>query len=92
MSDVFDDLKCRELLSSLPGWEIADGQLTKVFRFKSYPECLEFAQSCGGIAEEMNHHPDLLVQWGKVTVTIMTHSCDALTALDFDYANRLEVL
>jgi len=90
MSEPLDASQYVEFLKSLPQWEIVDGQLTKCFEFESYLEGLGFATRCGEIAEEMNHHPDLLVQWRKVTVTISTHSCGALTKLDFEFARRVE--
>ena len=81
-----------ELLKSLPGWEIEGGQLKRVFKFESYPAGVDFAVKCGEIAETMNHHPDLLIQWRKVTVTISTHSCGGLTGLDFDFARQADAL
>lgn len=90
MPESLDSAECHELLKSLPGWEINGNALSKVCKFETYLEGLEFAKSCGEIAEEMNHHPDLLVQWRKVTVTITTHSCAALTSLDFEYAGKVE--
>ncbi|MDB4792737.1 4a-hydroxytetrahydrobiopterin dehydratase [bacterium] len=90
MAERLDDKRCGEFLESLPGWEIVDGQLMKRFSFESYLEGLEFTTKCGRIAEEMNHHPDLLVQWRKVTLSILTHSSKGLTALDFEYASKVE--
>jgi len=90
MAKALDDMERAEFLKTLPGWEIVKGQLTKCFKFRSYMDGLGFTTRCGEIAEEMNHHPDLLVQWRKVTVTISTHSCGALTKLDFEFARRLE--
>ncbi|MGI9267067.1 MAG: 4a-hydroxytetrahydrobiopterin dehydratase [Akkermansiaceae bacterium] len=77
-------------LEALDSWEIVESELIKVFKFGDYLEGIEFAGQCGKIAEEMNHHPDLLIQWRKVTVSISTHSAGGLTALDFDFANKIE--
>ena len=90
MAERLDDKQCGEFLESLPGWGIVEGQLTKQFSFESYLGGLEFTMKCGKIAEEMNHHPDLLVQWRKVTLSISTHSSKGITKLDFDYAQRVE--
>ena len=87
-----DSAECHELLKSLPSWQINGNSLSKVFKLETYPAGLKFATTCGEIAEEMNHHPDLLVQWRKVTVTISTHSCGALTRLDFEYAGKVEAV
>lgn len=92
MSEAIDQRQCENLLESLSGWEIIDGELVKVFSFGNYLEGLEFAKGCGELAEEMNHHPDLLIQWRKVRVSIATHSAGGLTELDFDYAGKVEEL
>ena len=73
----------------VPGWEIEGGELVKVFKFGSYLEGVEFARKCGEVAEEMNHHPDLLIQWRKVRVSISTHSEGGVTGLDFEFAKRV---
>ena len=90
MSKLVDESKFEVLLGALPGWEIGRGKLVKVFAFSTYLEGVDFAKSCGEVAEEMNHHPDLLIQWRKVRVSIVTHSAGGLTALDFEYAGKLE--
>lgn len=91
MSDAIDQEMCESLLEPLEGWEIVNGELVKVFTFGSYLEGVDFARKCGEVAEEMNHHPDLLIQWRKVRVSIVTHSAGGLTALDFEYAKKVEL-
>ena len=88
MSDTLSHDEIADRLKSLEGWEIVDGQLTKEFKFDAYLDGVDFARRCGELAEEMNHHPDLLIQWRKVTVSLMTHSAGGLTELDFQFANR----
>ena len=86
-------LKSEELetkLGELEGWEIEKGELRKVFKFEDYLEGVVFAGRAGKIAEDMNHHPDLLIQWRKVTLSISTHSAGGLTALDFEFAGKVE--
>lgn len=78
------------MLLEVPGWGIEGGELVKTFKFESYLEGVEFARKCGEVAEEMNHHPDLLIQWRKVRVSISTHSAGGLTGLDFEYAKAVE--
>jgi len=90
MSKLVDESKFEALLEDLPGWQVNDGELLKVFAFPSYLEGVDFAKRCGEVAEEMNHHPDLLIQWRKVRVSIVTHSAGGLTGLDFEYAGKVE--
>ena len=90
MGKILSSEEVAQGLEGLESWEIVERELIKVFRFGDYLEGIEFAGRCGKIAEEMNHHPDLLVQWRKVTVSISTHSAGGLTALDFEFANKVE--
>lgn len=90
MSEAIDQGQCENLLGVLDGWEIVNGELVKVFSFGAYLEGLDFAKRCGELAEEMNHHPDLLIHWRKVRVSIVTHSAGGLTELDFEYARKVE--
>jgi 4a-hydroxytetrahydrobiopterin dehydratase len=78
-------------LSKLPGWQVEDRELVKEFQFASYLAGIEFVQKVARLAEEMNHHPDLLVLWRKVTVRLSTHSVGGLTALDFALAGKIEL-
>ena len=83
----------RSLLAQLDGWEVADGHhLAKVYRFRDFATALEFANRAGAVAEEEKHHPDLLVAWGRVEVSIWTHAIDGLTESDFILAAKLDRL
>ena len=77
---------------ALPGWAVGDGVLAKTFSFKTYLAGVDFVNRLAHAAEEMNHHPDLIVGWRKVGVTLCTHSVKAITQLDLDLARRAEVL
>jgi len=77
-------------LASLDGWcVLPDGRLHRSFQFPDFAEALAFTCAVGAIAEEANHHPDILVGWGKAAVTLWTHDATALTSLDFDLAERI---
>ena len=68
-------------------WQLVNGTvLRRLFKFANFAEALAFVNSLGDLAEEMNHHPDIQLSWGKVTVSITTHSLGGLTDLDFTFA------
>ncbi len=79
------------LLQELPGWVLIDGSIEKVFRFKSYLAGLEFAYSLGKIAENQDHHPDMLVNWRRVRVTLSTHVIKGLSMNDFIMAAKADL-
>ncbi len=72
-------------------WElIEDHHLEKEYTFEGYAPAVAFTNAVAGIAEEQNHHPDIVLSWGKVKVTIWTHKIDGLTESDFYFAAKVE--
>lgn len=91
--DKLDDAGIARELGTVDGWTIEAGALTKDFGFERYKEGLVFAAAVGFAADELNHHPDLLVGYGKVTVSMVTHDAGGgLTAFDFELARRIDRL
>ena len=90
------DAELKELMSMVPDWniEVRDGvmQLEKVFQFKNFIDALEFTNQVGIIAEQEGHHPALLTEWGKVTVTWWSHKIRGLHRNDFIMAARTDQL
>ncbi|GAB4540250.1 MAG: 4a-hydroxytetrahydrobiopterin dehydratase [Anaerolineae bacterium] len=90
------DREIAELHAQVPDWRIIerDGvkQLERVFKFKDFVEALDFTNRVGELAEQQNHHPALLTEWGQVTVTWWTHAVKGLHRNDFIMAARTDVL
>jgi len=81
------------LLPSVPAWTVAAGKrIERTFKFPDFKSALAFANRVGAIAEAENHHPDLLVAWGKVGVVLTTHSAGGLTENDFAVAVLIDAL
>ena len=75
------------------GWQIVDGQrLTKELAVADFAAALALANRIGAIAEAQNHHPDLLVQWGRLGITTTTHDAGGLTHADFRLAAAIDGL
>ena len=73
------------------GWKVVDGHhLEKLFTFKDFRQALGFTNKIGEIAEEVGHHPDIYLTWGKVRVNIFTHKVNGLTKNDFVLAAKFE--
>ena len=89
-------IKGRELeglLRHAPGWTVVgEHHIVKMFTFPDFKTALEFTNKVGAIAEEQGHHPDILLKWGKVEVTLYTHKIDGLTENDFIMAARINNL
>jgi len=83
-------------MPQIPDWQIVDvngvNQLQRQYKFKNFAQALEFANKVGEIAEQEDHHPSLLVEYGKTTVTWYTHKIDGLHVNDFIMAARSDEL
>ena len=78
-------------LSAFPEWDFENRQIGKEFKFKDFAEALNFVNKVGTFAEEMNHHPDILLHsWNKVKITVSTHSEGGVTQKDFKLAEKIE--
>ena len=74
-------------------WQVIDGHhLEKEYPFKNFAEALAFTNKVGALAEEIFHHPDIFLVWGKVKVTIWTHKIDGLNEADFIFAAKADAL
>jgi 4a-hydroxytetrahydrobiopterin dehydratase len=72
-------------------WRVVDGHhLEKEYRFKNFREALDYTNRVGELAEELGHHPDIHLAWGKVTLTVWTHKIDGLHESDFVFAAKAD--
>jgi len=78
----------------LPHWELIQTEgvlrLQRAYKFKNFAQALDFTNRIGAIAEEQDHHPALLTEWGKVTVTWWTHAVGGLHRNDFIMAAKTD--
>ena len=83
------------LLSEISGWVLIDkpiNKLQKVFSFQSYKESVDFTNKVASLAEDVNHHPQILLEWGKVTVIWWSHKIEGLHKNDFICAAKTDKL
>ena len=81
-----------EGLRSLSGWSVEGGRLVKPYAFADFVSAVGFVDRLTVVAEAQNHHPDLLVGWGKVTVQLSSHDLGGITARDLRLAAALDQL
>ena len=75
------------------GWRVIDGHhLEKEYRFPNFVTALAFVNRVGELAEEQDHHPDILLAWGRAVVRIWTHKIDGLTESDFVFAAKADAV
>ena len=85
------EAEIKPLLVQIDDWQAAEGnRLEKRYKLKNFASALELVNRIGAIAEEQNHHPDILLAWGRVQVTIWTHKINGLTESDFIFAAKCD--
>jgi 4a-hydroxytetrahydrobiopterin dehydratase len=77
-------------LKSLPGWEYKGNAIVKLFRFKEFMDGIEFVGRVAEIAEAADHHPDITINYTRVTFSCSTHSDGGVTEKDFKLASNIE--
>ena len=74
-------------------WKLVDDHhLVKEYRFANFQLALDFTNRIGALAEEVNHHPNICLGWGRVEVTLWTHKIDGLAEADFIWAAKADEL
>lgn len=90
------DEELAELVRMVPEWRaiVVDGimQLERVFTFKNFKQAMAFSNRLADLAESEGHHPGILTEWGKVTVTWWSHSIKGLHRNDFIMAAKTDAL
>lgn len=85
---------CQPHLAALPEWQIIehDGimKLMRRFAFRDFADALAFTQRVGEVAEQAGHHPVIVTEWGRTTVTWWTHTLRGLHLNDFILAARTD--
>ena len=82
--------RAADLIKGMAGWTVQGGAISRQFTFPGFPEAVAFIVRLGFTAEAADHHPDLLVNYRRVTVTYSTHSEGGLTEKDFEGARAAD--
>ena len=90
------DAEIAEFQPQVSDWDVVelDGirRLSRVFSFNDFAQALEFTNKVGELADEEGHHPALLTEWGRTTVSWWTHKIRGLHRNDFVMAAKTDVL
>ena len=79
-----------EYLGDLPDWSLNGDSLQRTFRFDDFSGSMAFVDRIAELAERMQHHPDIMIRYNKVTLTLTTHDASGLTEQDFTTARATE--
>lgn len=79
-------------LTSHPEWSETGGAIQRTYQFPDFAAAMRFVNAVAGAADAMDHHPDILVRYNKVTLTLSTHDAGGITHKDFDLAAQCDEL
>jgi 4a-hydroxytetrahydrobiopterin dehydratase len=81
----------QQQLAEPNAWKVIDQHhLVRTYKFPDFKSALAFVNRVGALAEEQGHHPDILLTWGKVEITLWTHAVNGLTESDFILAAKID--
>jgi 4a-hydroxytetrahydrobiopterin dehydratase len=89
MSKLLSVEQIAEALNGLPGWTQSGNAIHRTFTLPSFGAAMEFANRVAALAQRADHHPDILIQYKKVTLTLSTHSAGGLTDKDVALAREV---
>jgi len=79
-------------IKTLRGWTLDGDAITRQYTFKDFPDAIAFVNRLAPIAERADHHPDILINYKRVTLTYSTHSEGGLTEKDFAGARAADAV
>lgn len=79
-------------LKKIPEWEIKKDRLVRVFEFDEYMDAIDFVNGVADIAEDANHHPDIILRYTTLKLSLISHDIGSITDRDFELAARINTL
>jgi 4a-hydroxytetrahydrobiopterin dehydratase len=84
--------EARTRLVEVPGWDLGENTLVRNVALPSFPEAVAFVVKLAFVAEAADHHPDILINYRRVTLTLWTHTEGGITDKDFALAKEINKL
>ena len=77
---------------SSSGWEYLDKKISKSYEFKTYLDGIDFVQKVASLAENQNHHPNIMIEWCKVQISIHSHQLNGVTTKCVNLATGINLI
>ncbi|MBX3402604.1 MAG: 4a-hydroxytetrahydrobiopterin dehydratase [Phycisphaeraceae bacterium] len=84
------DAQIAGMLEARPDWSETGGAIQRTFDFADFAEAMRFVDRVAEAAEAAQHHPDILIRYNKVTLTLSTHDAGGITEKDFALAAKVD--
>ncbi len=89
MATTLTDAEIQNALNSLPGWGQNGKQIERVFQFPDFKEAMKFVNRIADAAEAAQHHPDITINYNKVTLALVSHDSGGVTGRDVKMAGKI---
>lgn len=86
------DSEVTAALSGVPEWSLVGEAIQRTYHFPDFVSAMKFVSGVAAAAESQQHHPDILIRYNKVTLTLATHDAGGITARDFALAKTTDGL
>jgi 4a-hydroxytetrahydrobiopterin dehydratase len=90
MATLLKKTDVQKHLKALTDWTLKGGQISRQYKFSDFVAAMAFVNHVAVEAEKLDHHPDILIKYNRVKLTLSTHSAGGLTELDFKLARKID--
>lgn len=90
--DKLNETMVEQALEAVADWSLNGESIQRTFTHEDFMGSMAFVQAVAELAESAQHHPDILIRWNKVTLTLSTHDAGGLTERDFMLAKSIDQL
>ncbi len=90
MPAKMSEAEIKDALKAVPDWSELNGEIQRTYQFSDFAASMAFVNKIADAAESAQHHPDILIRYNKVTLTVSTHDAGGITDKDFDLAKKAD--
>ncbi|HZW11345.1 MAG TPA: 4a-hydroxytetrahydrobiopterin dehydratase [Phycisphaerales bacterium] len=90
MAEKLTEAQIESELANSPEWGETSGEIQRTYQFPDFKASIAFVDALAEYAERVRHHPDILIRYNKVTVSVSTHDAGGITAKDFALAQEAD--
>jgi len=88
--EKMSEAQVNDALKASPEWSLVGEAIQRTYQFKDFVAAMKFVNAVAEAAEAAQHHPDILIRYSRVTLTLATHDAGGITDKDFDLAKRAD--
>ena len=88
----FSNDQIQDAMERVPQWSELNSEIQRTYQFDDFKQAMAFVNRVAQLAEQRQHHPDILIRYNKITLTLSTHDAGGITDKDFQLASEIDQL